>query len=448
MSSELRAARWWAAILAAAWLAAGCAKHPSKLAPAPDLPESFPMPTPPPSPELTTAEPAGGPAGPSADECVLLPVPADKLDTATVALPGPYDVAAAPNARSDAERFTFRLLFETLIRLDCQGRVRPALAESWTRSSDGVTWTFTLRPQSSGYNRGTLDARDVADWWLADSARAFRSQLAAIAAVSATDAHTLVVRLMQPAESVPIVLADPAFAAGRTRPRHSVLALSQMLFDPRDALALGADVIFTDDREAISYAARADSFASLPLPWSRTVALVLTSPADSAAAAAVSTPEFRESLTHEVRVDARPTERSQWSHLTCGTQPVSYTPTSRTGAARIGYSLGDHTARKIAARIAALGLLGPGATAVALLPQELATSLATGRERAYVVTLPAVSLVPCADRPTLPAGAHLLPLVDTRYQIILSPRAPALTVDWDGAVRLAEPVVDTLRTVK
>jgi len=445
MFSEVPPGRYWAAPLAVACLALGCVKHSGKLAPAPEMPESYAMPSPPPRPEVTTAAPAGGPGPSVPDECVLLPVPAN-ADTATVALQGPYDVAAAPNARSDAERFTFRLIFETLIRLDCQGRVRPALAESWTRSSDGLRWTFTLRPQSTNYSRGTLDARDVADWWLADSSRAFRSQLAGIAAVSATDAHTLVIRFLQPADSVPIVLADPAFAAGRTRPRHSVLALSQMLFDPRDALALGADVIFTDDREAISYAARADSFASLPLPWSRTLALVLTSPADSAFAAAVSAPEFRDTLSREVRVDARPSERSQWSHLTCGTQPVSYAPASRTGAARIGYGLGDHTARKIAARIAALGLLGPGAAPVALLPQELAASLRAGRERAYVVTLPAVSLVPCADRPALAPGARLLPLVDTRYQIILSPRAPALTVDWDGALRLAEPGVDTLPT--
>jgi hypothetical protein len=293
-----------------------------------------------------------------------------------------------------------------------------------------------------------LDARDVADWWLADSARAFRSQLARIAAVSAMDAHTLVIRMMSPSDSVPIVLADPAFAAGRTRPRHSVLALSQMLFDPRDALALGADVIFTDDREAISYAARADSFASLPLPWSRTLAVVLRSPADSAVAAAVSTPAFRDSLARNgVRVDARPTERSQWNHLTCGTEPVAYTA-PRSGPVRIGYLLGDHTARKVASSLAAPGLLGPNATPVALLPQELTASLEAGRERAYVVTLPAVSLVPCADRPPLPPGARLIPLVDTRYQVILSPRAPALTVDWDGALRLAEPMVDTLQTVR
>jgi len=408
---------WRTAVVGIAFLAGGCAKHGGKLAPAPEMPTTFAAPAPPPQPELTPAAPDGGRSTEVPDACVLLPRSDDRLDTATVALPGPYDVAAAPNARSDAERFTFRLLYETLIRLDCQGRVRPGLAESWTRSADGLTWTFTLRPGAAAYSRGSLDARDVADWWLADSARALRSRLARIASVSATDAHTLVIRMMAPTDSVPIVLADPGFAAGRTRPRHSVLALSQMLFDPRDALALGADVIFTDDREAISYAGRTDSFASLPLPWSRTLALILTSPADSAVAALASAPAFRDSLARNVvRVDARPTERSQWARLTCGVEPVAYTA-PRSGPARVGYLLGDHTARKVASSLAA-GLLGPNATAVALLPQELIGSLRAGRERAYVVTLPAVSLVPCADWPPLPAGARLVPLVDTS-------RAPA-----------------------
>jgi len=382
------------------------------------------------------------------DQCMLLPAPADRLDTATVALPGPYDVAAAPAARSDAERFTFRLLFDTLIRLDCQGRARPALAESWTRSADGRTWTFRLRPGRTGLDRKPLDAYALADWWMADSARVVRSHLGGVALMSAAGPQTLLVRLITPTDSVPLVLADPAFAAGRAPPRHSVLALSQMLFDPRDAIALGADVILTDDRDAIAAAARADSFASLPLPWSRTVALVLPVP-DSSVVGRIDTPGFREALVRDVvHVEAKSVERSGWGRLTCSAEPGAGAAQPRAGASRVVYALGDRTAGDIAARIAALGLLGARGSVVPLAPQELAASLRGGRERAYVLSLPAVSLVPCADRPIWPAGARVVPLVDTRYQVILSPRAPALTVDWDGALRLAEPAADSVQTLR
>ena len=36
-------------------------------------------------------------------------------------------------------------LIDTLVEYDRYGRVQPCLAESWTTSEDGLTWTFALR---------------------------------------------------------------------------------------------------------------------------------------------------------------------------------------------------------------------------------------------------------------------------------------------------------------
>src|SRR5262252_8539378 len=37
------------------------------------------------------------------------------------------------------------MMTETLVTLDAKGALKPLLATSWTTSSDGLTWTFTLR---------------------------------------------------------------------------------------------------------------------------------------------------------------------------------------------------------------------------------------------------------------------------------------------------------------
>ena len=39
-----------------------------------------------------------------------------------------------------------QMVVETLVQVDSDGKVQPHLATSWQTSSDGLTWTFTLRP--------------------------------------------------------------------------------------------------------------------------------------------------------------------------------------------------------------------------------------------------------------------------------------------------------------
>ncbi|MGQ0568489.1 MAG: ABC transporter substrate-binding protein [Armatimonadota bacterium] len=52
-------------------------------------------------------------------------------------------------------------LYDTLVEPDDDGRLVPGLAESWTVSSDGLTWTFKLRSGVRFHHGKTLDAGDV-----------------------------------------------------------------------------------------------------------------------------------------------------------------------------------------------------------------------------------------------------------------------------------------------
>ncbi|NNE44362.1 MAG: hypothetical protein HKN12_09145, partial [Gemmatimonadetes bacterium] len=62
-----------------------------------------------------------------------------------VALPEGVDPANAPLPRNRAEATVFRMLYETLVDVACDGTVTPGLAEKWSGSADGREWTFDLR---------------------------------------------------------------------------------------------------------------------------------------------------------------------------------------------------------------------------------------------------------------------------------------------------------------
>lgn len=52
-------------------------------------------------------------------------------------------------------------IYDTLVEPDDEGKIVPALAETWTVSPDGLVWTFRLRPGVKFHHGKTLDAGDV-----------------------------------------------------------------------------------------------------------------------------------------------------------------------------------------------------------------------------------------------------------------------------------------------
>jgi hypothetical protein len=102
------------------------------------------------------------------------------------------------------------------------------------------------------------------------------------------------------------------------------------------------------------------------------------------------------------------------------------------------YPAGDPTARGLAERLVALG--GAAAPMVrALEPDSFAAALRRGDAGGFIVTGPLVAPSPCLESAGWPAGARVIPLVETRAHAVVRRGTPALAVEMDGAVRLAEP---------
>src|SRR5213078_699640 len=195
-----------AALLFAGLLAAACRAGPPGAAPAPALP-------------------APG-AAPSDTTCRLAPSPAAKRDTVAVALAEPIEATHAPLARNDAERFVFAELYETLIRVDCAGRVLPGLAQSWEASGD--RWTFTLRDDARFWDGAPVTERAPGGDWPIGTGGHWVSETDATGALTAV-----------PVRRGPLaVLRVSSVPAGRTR----------------DALDEGSDLVITGDPAVLEYA--------------------------------------------------------------------------------------------------------------------------------------------------------------------------------------------------
>jgi ABC-type transport system substrate-binding protein len=78
---------------------------------------------------------------------------------------------------------------------------RPGLAESWTHSPDGLTWTFKIRQGVKWSDGQPLTARDIAftyNWEIKLQLQAFLSALDGIKSASAPDDTTLVITCSRP----------------------------------------------------------------------------------------------------------------------------------------------------------------------------------------------------------------------------------------------------------
>ena len=109
---------------------------------------------------------------------------------------------------------TWQNLFEGLVRIDRDGRVRPQLASSWTVSPDGLTYTFTLRTGVSFHDGEPFDAGSAK--FTLDRARGEGSTnpqkqfFRVIDRIETPDAATLVLKLKEPAGNLLYWLGWPA----------------------------------------------------------------------------------------------------------------------------------------------------------------------------------------------------------------------------------------------
>src|SRR5262249_18401963 len=108
-------------------------------------------------------------------------------------------------------RFVAAQLYETLVRVDCDGRAYPALARSWTVDATKTRITLVLRDGAHFWNDDPVTARDVVAAWQSDT-----SQLARRIADATTivDERPLTVSLPN---TDTLILADPSLVVARPR---------------------------------------------------------------------------------------------------------------------------------------------------------------------------------------------------------------------------------------
>jgi hypothetical protein len=388
----------------------------------------------------------------------------------SIGLAGVVDPSHVPIPTNDAERFVFRQVYETLVRLDCVGELRPGLAQSWRSGEDGRHWTFHLRPGARFSDGSLVTAQDVIDAWSARVGSLHGVELS-------TGSGAIVdVRLSWPM-TAPQWFADPmfsvtrpaagsdwlagtgAYAADTTGGRVTVApygATGRPVLvlrtngsgDARDLIDTGIDLLVTDDPAASSYAADRPGFTNSALPWERTYVLAVPGAAVPIEAG------LRVGLARDaVRVDARPAAGPFWwsdpDVMACGLEPPPNAQPIVPGPRSDGlvYPRDDAPARDLAGRLVALGI-GAGAgvqRSTGLDAAGFTAALGSGRAAAYVLALPKVTLQPCADLRVVIArapwladgpGGHVTPLVEVRRRAIVRRGATAFVVDWDGTLRV------------
>ena len=375
------------------WLSTGCAGRATEARPEP------------------AADPCLLPTGQPGQPRTLVVVVARSEDTAAVAPPQP----------------------EPLIRLDCTGVARPAAVEAWGPDSTRRTWTLTLATSALDISAGST----AAEWWSRPNA-ATTLRHARIASVVPLDDLRLAVTFDRSFDSVPPVFADPSLAlVTDSGPAvGTAFALRRLSGDPRDALDGGADILLADDPEQLAYARSRSELVVHPLPWSRVYALAIPPgesgfedliPADSAA--------FRAGLARDaVRVDARAAEGTYWWGDPDACPEVEESPTTTVrGLWVTAQDWNDPVARAIAERLVALSSKPMRVTGGLAIP-----AIRSAHGKAYVVPLPRTALVPCREIAAWPAGATVVPLIETRRSVVARRGVPPLTVEFDGRLRAAD----------
>ena len=371
----------------------------------------------------------------------------------------PVDLLHAPHPVNDSERLVFRQVYETLVHVDCQRRVRPALASAWQLEPDGRTWIVTLR-EDARFSDGTpVTPADVAASWTPADPR--RPQVNPyVESVGVTGDRTLAITLRDPSAPAPLVLADANLAIARRSngsawplgTRGTMLAFEQLPDaggraaisvverpmdasagdagarpwsirfvvapgrDPRDLLDQAIDLVLTRNPAALDYAGTLPQFQSLPLAWNRTH--VFLSPSRDRSASQP-TPESRQTLAADaVRGEGRGAQEPFWWQSQPGCDAAKIRAREvlvRRPSDRIVYEREDGAGRDLAERIVALARaagarpaaliesLLPGATgsafqrATALTRDAFAAALAGANEAGYIVSIDSRPLAPCAE---------------------------------------------------
>ncbi len=345
-------------------------------------------------------------------ECFVLPAPAEWADTIRIALPGKVDPLHAPAARSESERILFGHLYETLVTIDCRGKVRPGLAASWYSGEGGRRWTFDLRPDARYWDKSPVTPRDVVLCWQRPNAEAL-IWAAGVDSAAVVGERSVHVYLSRPHKDIPGAVSTRLFAVAKHAPPHRwpigsgpyriesepmwaslmhrrsftaspafnadgpvIRFIEPEARDARDLLEGTVDIMITADPDVIEYAAARPHLEIAPLPWNMTYVLLSTSRVRDIRSGRIPagiSREFSDGLAQDaVRGVARGHQASCWwdglnrcAVLFEGAEwrpSLTHSAYAPSAPRRILYDRSDPVARDLAERIVALAVAGPGAS--------------------------------------------------------------------------------------
>ena len=345
------------------------------------------------------------------------------------------------------ERVLFRVTHNSLVEVNCAGKVEAGLATSWKPDDGGQLWTFLL-PKD---RKEAASAHDLAPQW-----RDVTARYAQLDSLKADGDEGLVMYFNEPFDQPPLFLASPDFAL----PAPSTLNIVDTIGkDERDLLDEEIDILITHNPEAIDYARSQPEWEITALPWDRVYALAMNE-FNHAISQKLPVSWLEELAQNAVRSEARAFDSPMWwdDLGTCETLD-SRTLGSKPGAeAILTYNRNDQTARELAERIVALtsGASRSGEEsalnqlfgakklkASGLIDSPLAQSLETGSSAAYILSMDRTPYDVCSAAGALLDGApwlagswhRIVPLVETRPHVIAR-KGIGVLVDGFGHVVL------------
>lgn len=387
---------------------------------------------------------------------------------ATVALTDPIDPSHAPHPSNDSERLLFRQIYETLVRMDCKGRVSPGLAASWRLDADARIWIVTLRDNAHFSDGTPVTAADVQASWSRDGSgdelRPHVSRL--VESIAVAGERDLAITLRSRRVDAPAPLAHPDLAIARSvtgsewplgtrsariapEDRATVITvardnLSAIRFlvasgDPRDLLDDGVDLLLTRDPAALDYAATLPQFQSVPLAWQRTH--VLLQPGRPHSAPSLSEDARQVLADDAVRGEAQAARGPFWWQMVpdCNVTP-SPLPAKSLLTPRIVYDARDGASRDLAERFVGLAMYP---RAIGLTGEALARARRSGTDAGYAMAVDSRPVDACRDLQVLMDGAPwldpetIVPLVETRLRAIVRRGRAGVAAEWDGGLVIA-----------
>ncbi len=218
-----------------------------------------------------------------------------------------------------SERIVFAQLYETLVNMDCDGKLRPGLARQWTCTNDSTVWVFTLREDARFWDGSRVNAGDVKRAWCDNQTCPVGASVttpwawfnARANSISVLDAARISIRLPEPQADFPALLTHPATAVAvrrdgwlwpvgsgaarlrastppplpeilcRPNPQHPDAPVWKELqfvvrpgLDPRDLAAEGFDLARVGDLATVRFYRELPGYAPAPLPWNRLYLLI------------------------------------------------------------------------------------------------------------------------------------------------------------------------------